>query len=157
MAHREEQRIDAAVAQAQHHDGLDFERRKQRVEVVGHHLERQREIESYWLSVAGPPRSVCEPLFGEEVLALRDPPVRAVWITAGNPVTMLPDSEKIARALRTRHGLRAPVDEDSFRRAITMDLQEAIGSFISPPRTSGFELAGRRTARSIVRRTAMTR
>jgi anaerobic selenocysteine-containing dehydrogenase len=48
------------------------------------------------------PRSVCEPLFGEEVLAASDPPIRALWITAGNPVAMLPDSHKVAEAIRTR-------------------------------------------------------
>lgn len=49
-----------------------------------------------------PPRTVCEPLFGKEVLEMRDPPIRAVWVTAGNPVTMLPDSNSVAEALRTR-------------------------------------------------------
>jgi anaerobic selenocysteine-containing dehydrogenase len=47
-------------------------------------------------------RTICEPLFGPELLAAREPPVRAVWITAGNPVVMLPESETIAEALRTR-------------------------------------------------------
>ncbi|HMI87997.1 MAG TPA: molybdopterin-dependent oxidoreductase [Polyangiaceae bacterium] len=51
---------------------------------------------------AAAPRTLCEPLFGQEVLAAKDPPVRAVWITAGNPVAMLPDSMKVAEALRTR-------------------------------------------------------
>lgn len=49
-----------------------------------------------------PPRTICEPLFGQDLLAQRDPPVRAVWITAGNPVAMLPESQKIADALRSR-------------------------------------------------------
>lgn len=48
------------------------------------------------------PRTVCEPLFGEEILAMQDPPIRAVWVTAGNPVAMLPNSSKVAEALRTR-------------------------------------------------------
>lgn len=48
------------------------------------------------------PRTLLEPCFGEQILAAKDPPVRAVWITCGNPVVMLPDSEKSARALRTR-------------------------------------------------------
>lgn len=48
------------------------------------------------------PRTVCEPLFGPEVLAMRDPPIRAVWVTAGNPVAMLPESETVARALASR-------------------------------------------------------
>ncbi|HIN86528.1 MAG TPA: molybdopterin-containing oxidoreductase catalytic subunit, partial [Myxococcales bacterium] len=44
------------------------------------------------------PRSICEPLFGPELLKA-DPPVRATWITAGNPVVMLPESETSVRAL----------------------------------------------------------
>jgi anaerobic selenocysteine-containing dehydrogenase len=48
------------------------------------------------------PRTICEPLFGRDLLEARDPPVRAVWITAGNPVAMLPESETTAEALRTR-------------------------------------------------------
>ncbi|AUX22358.1 molybdopterin oxidoreductase [Sorangium cellulosum] len=49
-----------------------------------------------------PPRTVCEPLFGPEVLRMSDPPIRAVWVTAGNPVAMLPESGTVAEALRTR-------------------------------------------------------
>ncbi len=49
-----------------------------------------------------PPRTVLEPLFGPEVLAAADPPIRAVWITAGNPVAMLPESATVDRALRSR-------------------------------------------------------
>lgn len=52
------------------------------------------------LSVA--PRSICEPLFGQEVLAARDPEIKAIWVTAGNPVAMLPDSASVARAIETR-------------------------------------------------------
>ncbi len=48
------------------------------------------------------PRTVCEPLFGEEVLAMREPPIRALWVTAGNPVAMLPDSARVAEAIRSR-------------------------------------------------------
>lgn len=49
-----------------------------------------------------PPRTISEPLFGRQLLAAQDPPIRAVWVTAGNPVTMLPDSRTTARALETR-------------------------------------------------------
>lgn len=48
------------------------------------------------------PRLVHEPLIGHDILAASDPPIRAVWITAGNPVVMLPDSATTARALETR-------------------------------------------------------
>ena len=33
------------------------------------------------------PRSVAEPLLGREILEAQDPPIRAVWITCGNPGT----------------------------------------------------------------------
>ncbi len=49
-----------------------------------------------------PPRTILEPLFGPQVLAAADPPIRAVWITAGNPVAMLPESATVDRALRSR-------------------------------------------------------
>jgi anaerobic selenocysteine-containing dehydrogenase len=48
------------------------------------------------------PRTIVEPLFGREVLTAADPAVRAVWVTAGNPVAMLPESVTTAEALRTR-------------------------------------------------------
>jgi anaerobic selenocysteine-containing dehydrogenase len=48
------------------------------------------------------PRQLSEPLLGEAILAARDPEVRAVWVTAGNPVAMLPDSSTVARAFETR-------------------------------------------------------
>lgn len=49
-----------------------------------------------------PPRTICEPLFGAEVAAAADPPIRMVWVTAGNPVVMLPDSARVDAALRSR-------------------------------------------------------
>ena len=66
-----------------------------------------------------PPRSLPEPLLGEAILASEDPPIRAVWVTAGNPVAMLPDSAAVARALETRE-LVVVVDPfltDTARRA----------------------------------------
>jgi anaerobic selenocysteine-containing dehydrogenase len=57
---------------------------------------------SFIQGAAAAPRTLCEPLFGGEILAAQDPPVRAVWITAGNPVAMLPESETTARALASR-------------------------------------------------------
>ena len=66
-----------------------------------------------------PPRTLPEPLLGEAILAAQDPPVRAVWITAGNPVSMLPDSATVARALETRELVVVvdPLLTDSARRA----------------------------------------
>jgi anaerobic selenocysteine-containing dehydrogenase len=48
------------------------------------------------------PRSICEPLFGPEVLAAQDPPLRALWITAGNPAAMLPQADTVAQAIASR-------------------------------------------------------
>lgn len=48
------------------------------------------------------PRFLHEPLIGHDILAATDPPIRAVWITAGNPVVMMPDSATTARALESR-------------------------------------------------------
>lgn len=45
------------------------------------------------------PRSFSEARFGPEVLAAQDPPVRLIWVTAGNPASMLPDSLAVRRAL----------------------------------------------------------
>lgn len=49
-----------------------------------------------------PARTLSEPRLGAEILAASSPPVRAVWITAANPVAMLPDSATVAHALETR-------------------------------------------------------
>ncbi|MET0390542.1 MAG: molybdopterin-dependent oxidoreductase [Polyangiales bacterium] len=47
-----------------------------------------------------PPRTVCEPQLGSDIAALRDPAAQALWVTCGNPVAMLPDSELTARVIR---------------------------------------------------------
>jgi anaerobic selenocysteine-containing dehydrogenase len=51
---------------------------------------------------AAAPRTLCEPQLGRGILDAKDPPIRAVWVTAGNPVAMLPESHVTAQALRTR-------------------------------------------------------
>lgn len=43
------------------------------------------------------PRVIREPQLAEDVLAAKDPPIRAIWVTAGNPVAMLPDAAAVAR------------------------------------------------------------
>ncbi len=45
-----------------------------------------------------PPRTIREPLFARDVLAAQNPPIRAIWVTAGNPVAMLPDAPGVAKA-----------------------------------------------------------
>lgn len=49
-----------------------------------------------------PRRSIPEPLLGPGILEATDPPIRMAYIWCANPVAMLPDSETMAEALRTR-------------------------------------------------------
>jgi anaerobic selenocysteine-containing dehydrogenase len=49
-----------------------------------------------------PPRRLAESLLGLEILEATEPAIRMVWVTAGNPVAMLPDSLTVKRALETR-------------------------------------------------------
>jgi len=44
------------------------------------------------------PRTFRESRLGPELLAADDPPVRAIWVSCGNPVSMLPDSGAVAAA-----------------------------------------------------------
>lgn len=55
------------------------------------------------------PRTFAESRLGPEILAADDPPVRAIWVTAGNPVSMLPESETVQRAFRAS-GFNVVVD-----------------------------------------------
>jgi anaerobic selenocysteine-containing dehydrogenase len=76
------------------------------------YFQRRRAFDtSFVQGLAVAPRSVSEPMFGREIQAQRDPPLRALWVTAGNPVAMLPDSETTAAALRS---LELCVVVDSF-------------------------------------------
>ena len=50
----------------------------------------------------GAPRTIAEPLLGPGILQAADPPVRMVWVTGANPVTMLPESLTVKRALESR-------------------------------------------------------
>jgi anaerobic selenocysteine-containing dehydrogenase len=70
---------------------------------VSYYFRRRGAFDTSFIrGVEAAPRTILEPLFGREILAANDPPVRAVWITAGNPVTMLPESQTTVEALRTR-------------------------------------------------------
>jgi anaerobic selenocysteine-containing dehydrogenase len=70
---------------------------------VSYYFRRRGAFDTSFIrGVKAAPRTIPEPLFGPEILAAQDPPVRAVWITAGNPVAMLPESATTARALRSR-------------------------------------------------------
>jgi anaerobic selenocysteine-containing dehydrogenase len=65
------------------------------------------------------PRVVREPLMARDLVELRDPPIRMMWVTAGNPVVMVPDSAGVARALEQLEFLVVadPFLSDTARRA----------------------------------------
>lgn len=48
------------------------------------------------------PRTIPEPQLGVGLESAADPPVEMVWVTAANPVAMLPDSNRVQRALKER-------------------------------------------------------
>ena len=47
-----------------------------------------------------PARRLLETRLGEAILAAADPPIRVAWITAGNPVSMLPGASTVREALQ---------------------------------------------------------
>ncbi len=50
--------------------------------------------------LAGARRKIPYPCWGEAVLALTDPPVRAIFVTRSNPVCQLPNTTKVLEAFR---------------------------------------------------------
>lgn len=70
---------------------------------VSFYLKRRAAFDQSFLPTeADAPRTVREPCLGQDILDATDPPIRFVWVTAGNPVVMLPDSNTTIRALRSR-------------------------------------------------------
>lgn len=69
---------------------------------ISFYYRRRRGFDTTFGDRRPPPRKLVEPLLGQEILAAHDPPVRAVWVTAGNPAVMLPDSDTVTRALGSR-------------------------------------------------------
>ncbi len=63
------------------------------------YFKRRKAFANQALSTGAAVRVVREPMLGADILAAKDPPIRAVWVTAGNPVSMLPDSARVAEAL----------------------------------------------------------
>jgi anaerobic selenocysteine-containing dehydrogenase len=65
---------------------------------VSFYFRRRKAFRAFGPTVPSP-RVIREPLLGQDLLAAKDPPVRVLWVTAGNPVVMLPDSTTVARAI----------------------------------------------------------
>ncbi|MEZ5966979.1 MAG: molybdopterin-dependent oxidoreductase [Planctomycetota bacterium] len=63
------------------------------------YFKRRKAFANDALATGAAVRRVREPLLGEDVLAAKDPPIRAMWVTAGNPVSMLPASARVAEAI----------------------------------------------------------
>jgi anaerobic selenocysteine-containing dehydrogenase len=68
-----------------------------------------------------PPRTICEATFGEELLSHANPNIRGLWVTAGNPVAMLPNSALTARAIAS---LELSVVVDSVLLPVTTLLED---------------------------------
>jgi len=71
---------------------------------VSFYFKRRGAFETSFSDAEGyePPRRLEEPLLGRQILEAAEPAIRMVWVTAGNPVAMLPDSLTVKRALETR-------------------------------------------------------
>lgn len=65
---------------------------------VSFYFRRRKAFRAFGPDVAAP-RTIREPLLGHDLLAASNPPIRCLWVTAGNPVAMLPDAASVARAI----------------------------------------------------------
>lgn len=64
---------------------------------VSFYFARRKPFKAFGPNVQHP-RTIREPMLGSDMLAATDPPVRVAWVTAGNPVSMLPAAAKVAEA-----------------------------------------------------------
>ena len=69
---------------------------------VSFYFKRRGAFDTSFPENGGPPRRLVEPLLGREILDAEDPAIRMVWVTAGNPVAMLPDSHTVKAAFESR-------------------------------------------------------
>ena len=64
---------------------------------VSFYFSRRKAFRAFGPTVQHP-RTIREPVLGQDMMAASDPPVRVAWVTAGNPVSMLPSAAKVAEA-----------------------------------------------------------
>jgi anaerobic selenocysteine-containing dehydrogenase len=83
------------------------------------YFRRRSAFEIGQVSSGAVARVLREPLLGQDLLEAESPRIRAAWITAANPVCMLPDSARVAEALdRTEFVVSVdPFLTDTGRRA----------------------------------------
>lgn len=69
---------------------------------VSFYFSRRGAFDFSFAAGVAAPRTIPEPLLGPGILAASDPPIRMVWVTAANPVAMLPESRTVVKALESR-------------------------------------------------------
>lgn len=69
---------------------------------VSFYFPRKGAYDLSFLNNQRAPRAIPEPLLGQGIEAAQDPPIEMVFVSAANPVTNLPDSKTIQRALADR-------------------------------------------------------
>jgi len=69
---------------------------------VSYYFSRRGAFDFSFAHDATTSRTIPEPLLGPGILAAEDPPIRMVWVTAANPVAMLPESKTVQHALASR-------------------------------------------------------
>lgn len=69
---------------------------------VSFYFPRKSAYDLSFINNSTAPRAIPEPLLGQGIEAATDPPVKMVFVSAANPVTNLPDSKTIQRALTDR-------------------------------------------------------
>ena len=69
---------------------------------VSFYFPRKGAYDLSFLDETTAPRTISEPLLGQGIENANDPPVKMVFVSAANPVTNLPDSKIVERALMER-------------------------------------------------------
>jgi len=69
---------------------------------VSYYFSRRGAFDFSFADSTATSRSIPEPMLGPGILAANDPPIRMVWVTAANPVVMLPESKTVRKALESR-------------------------------------------------------
>lgn len=69
---------------------------------VSFYCQRRGAFDFSWAKGPAAARTIPEPLLGPGILAATDPPIRMAWVSAANPVAMLPESNTVRAALESR-------------------------------------------------------
>ncbi len=69
---------------------------------VSFYFPRRSAFDTSFVDSSLAPRSIPEPLLGPGIESARNPRIEMVWVSAGNPVAMIPESRTIQRCLMDR-------------------------------------------------------